>query len=268
MSVKDLAFSFTRAQVGVVFLISAMTGVAGAALGAKLAIDRLGEQLRQESDLALQKEIAETKTYIQKHDKQGDFSSPEEALIALHPEGVKESSSSTVLDGVIPGNIADALRSYKPASEVKVVENTVEVTQNVFTDAAYIREPFDYEEELKRRDPSKPYLVTDDEYNESDFHEKVDYTYYEGDGVLTNVRDQVIEDVTGLVGDNLMRFGDGSGDPNVVFVRNVDAGLDIEVTRSRGKYAIEVLGFDEDEINPEPELRHSSQRPRKFRKDD
>lgn len=249
MNVKELATSFSRAQKGVVILCSAMTALGGAALGAKLALQRFSDQINAEADKHLNEQIDLIKAHYGETRKKEEYLSPADAVAALHPEVV---TGREILDGVVPGDIASALRSYRPESDAKP-ENLVEIAQNVYTDAAVIREPFDYEAELKRRDPSFPYLITEDEFNEAGpDYAQVQWTYYEGDGVLTNGRDEVIENIQAAVGDCAMRFGDGCEDENLVHVRNIQLELDIELARSRGKYSDEVL-----DIAPESELRHS-----------
>lgn len=72
-------------------------------------------------------------------------------------------------------------------------------------------------------------------------------TWYIVDGTLTDDRDHLVEDVDGTVGnENLLRFGEGSSDPNVVHVRNPRLNLEFEVVRHEGSYRREVLGIDED----------------------
>lgn len=106
------------------------------------------------------------------------------------------------------------------------------------------------------------YIITYDEFMESDVdREQGTLTYFEGDDVLADDQDVVVEDEYSVVGPvALTRFGHGSKDNNVVYVRNPKMDMDFEIIRSTGKYAREVLGF-----NDEPELRHSNS-PRKFRR--
>jgi hypothetical protein len=65
-----------------------------------------------------------------------------------------------------------------------------------------------------------------------------------------------------LVGDDNLRFGYGSNDSNMVYVRNPRIEMDMEIVRSQGTYTKEVLGFDD-----EAELKHSGRR-RRFRESD
>jgi len=86
-------------------------------------------------------------------------------------------------------------------------------------------------------------------------------TYFEGDDVLCKDDDTVIRDQDATVGlGNLSKFGHGSGDPNIVYVRNEELKVDLEIVHSDGKYAVDVAGFKEDE------LQHSSMRRRSPRR--
>lgn len=105
------------------------------------------------------------------------------------------------------------------------------------------------------RDPGRPYIISVTEFTDND----LDYgqntiSYYAGDNVLADERDQPIPDIEGVVGMRNLRFGDGSGDPNIVFVRNDALEVDFEICQSLGTYAEEVLG-----VAP-PESRSQRQR--------
>jgi hypothetical protein len=142
--------------------------------------------------------------------------------------------------------------------EVQVVEGSV---SNVFErrDTGHI---WDYSAEMKNRTPHKPYVIHYDEFHESNNEERSQevYTYYEGDEVLADTRDTVIENVDDLIGlENLARFGHGSHDVNVVYIRNERISMDMEINKHDGKFSVEVLGFQEDD----PGMQHSARRRRR-----
>lgn len=128
---------------------------------------------------------------------------------------------------------------------------------------------WDIEAELAFRaaNPGEPYVVHRNEHEEGpegpEEYEKFTLTYFEGDDVLCKEDDSIIEDQDGVVGlVNLSRFGHGSDDPNIVYIRNDKLKVDLEVVHSDGKYASEVAGFKDDE------LQHSSMRRRSPRRSD
>jgi hypothetical protein len=74
-------------------------------------------------------------------------------------------------------------------------------------------------------------------------YDQIQLSYYAGDDTLADDRDDVIEDPVPMVGSEFRHlFGQISGDPNVVFIRNGVRQVDFEITRSEGKYGEEVAG--------------------------
>jgi len=132
-----------------------------------------------------------------------------------------------------PGAIAAAMR-----------ENEAIKTTNVFAESTPDN-VWDYAVEMKARTNEAPYVIHMDEFaeGEEDF-DHATLTYYESDDVLCDERDTQIEDQDTLVGlGNLLRFGHGSGDDSVVYIRNERLGTEFEIVRSGGSYAEEVHGF-------------------------
>lgn len=121
---------------------------------------------------------------------------------------------------------------------------------------------WDYAEEVKSRADKSTFVIHRDEYMENAWEfDKVSLTYFEGDDVLSNERDEVILAQDETVGfDNLGKFGHGSNDPDVVYICNKEKAVLIEVTHSDGRFSTEVHGFTEDE------LQHSSVRRRPSRR--
>jgi hypothetical protein len=121
---------------------------------------------------------------------------------------------------------------------------------------------WDAHQERRRRSPLRPYVIHIDERQENPSYDEVEFTYFEDDDVLCNERNEIVEkdERDALVGEeNLGRFGHGSNEPDVVYIRNDRLEMDIEVTRSPNSYTEEVLGYEPD---PEPEIRHSHRRER------
>lgn len=102
---------------------------------------------------------------------------------------------------------------------------------------------WNYKTELESRTAERPYVIHIDERHELD-HTETTLVYYEGDDVLSAEDDSVIADKDKVVGiDNLNKFGHGSGDKNVVYVRNDKMGIEVEVVRNNSNYAEVVHGF-------------------------
>lgn len=82
---------------------------------------------------------------------------------------------------------------------------------------------------------SAPYVISREKYaydEEGHYYSKITLYYYPDDRVLLDDDEEPIADVARHVGwRNLSRFGDESGDPGVVFVRNDKLESDFEIVR-------------------------------------
>jgi hypothetical protein len=117
---------------------------------------------------------------------------------------------------------------------------------------------WDFDKELQNRRTNMPYVIHVDEYMENeDGRRQHTVTYYEGDDVMVDELEVVIYNHAGLMGE--LKFGHGSKDHNVVYIRNEAERMEWEVLRHTGHYSIEVLGLEAEE---EPKTG-----PRRFRED-
>ena len=116
-----------------------------------------------------------------------------------------------------------------------------EALRNVFSGTESPTE-WDWEAEKALRTEGGTYVIHKDEYGETDNNETT-LSYYAGDDVLCDQSDRIVDNQHSLVGDCLDKFGHGSHDRNVVYVRNEALALDMEVIKSDRTYAEEVHGF-------------------------
>lgn len=136
------------------------------------------------------------------------------------------------------------------------------VVSNVF---AGNDDDWDYELEVTTRTEQRPYVLHKDEFyaDEKDY-EQVTLTYYAGDNIMTTDDDQIVynhEDQTGP-----MRFGHGSGDMKVFYVRNDKNKAEYEIIRHEGRYSEEVLGLEIEDNARAADIKHERS-PSKFRQD-
>lgn len=86
-----------------------------------------------------------------------------------------------------------------------------------------------------------PYVISEEEFSEEFFqHEKVTLTYYIDDDTLMDTDESVIDDVTGLIGDDAF---EDIVEEDSVFVRNEKLGIDYEILRVKDSYACAILGY-------------------------
>lgn len=135
---------------------------------------------------------------------------------------------------------------------------------NIFTNPENV---WDQEAEIASRIDGEPYVIHIDEYteNENGYRQET-LTYYMGDDVVCDAADTPVYGYPGLMGDIKGNFGHGSGDKNVVYIRNDEHHMEWEILRHQSSFEVEVLGSQAEEQFAEKDLQHSSS-PRKFRDD-
>lgn len=205
--------------------------ITGVGLGAWTAVSYVESEY--EANLAL--EVEKSKRYYDRLHKREKFSDP----IAM-----VEDKALTIAEGI------SVNAQYIPP---KV---------NIFKDPP-IPGDFDLGEEIKKRNEDRPYIITEAEY----FENSTDYTqvclqWYSFDKVLSTQGDEELTETDEIVGDeNLLRFGHGSNDANIVYVRNDGLEKEFEVIRIKGGFGETVHG----------ELQHSDRKrkvSKKLRRDD
>lgn len=130
-----------------------------------------------------------------------------------------------------------------PSKTVKTVVRTDEGEKDK-------NDNWSYPSEMAQRSVEKPFIIHQDEYatNESGYKQET-YMYYEGDQVLAELDDTPITNIDELVGlNNLKKFGHGSDDQNIVYIRNSRLDLEIEVCRSPGSFENEVEGLEHSDV--------------------
>lgn len=229
----------------------------GGFVGWKIAEKRLSVQF----DAELKEQIAASRQFYQRVAKEGEFETPEGAVKALVPDEVVEAVQSYQgREKPIPYNDPSKIVVADPRPPVEVAVESVEVTQNVFVEAEKNNrnDPRDWDMNAEIADrelhPDVPYAISFEEFNENaPNHEQTTLMYYVQDDTLVDAKDQPIDNTDYSVGDdNLTRFGHGSHDPSVVYVRNEKIDMDFEIVRSEGSYHKEVFGTD-----PDSTLQHS-----------
>lgn len=248
-------------------------GVTGLAVGAGLGVVAykiLKKRLEKQYEERLDREIDEMRNFYRRRNKSGDFATPQttaEKLLAEEAteardayEGKDEPPKPVVPTSGPPESTQvryDKVVTNPQAQQLvkdKVVRVEETTTRNIFVDGKpLVDDDWDAEAEEANRTPEVPYIISFEEFQENSFeHEQTSMTYYEGDDVLADEKDEMIPEIESFVGHDNLRFGHGSRDPNVVYIRNERTESDYEVQRSTGKFSEEVLGG----------FRHSDDSPR------
>jgi len=246
------------------------SSVISAAVASELTFVWTNKKMEEKYAGIAEREIAEAKDYYAVIQKEA-YASPidfakEQGYLDSEPDPAPETVVAPVTKaGKTPyGKISEVAAAEAVVTEEIVVEVQEELPEdrpeNIFSQAVPV---WDYNDEIAKRSEDLPYVVSKEEYMEADLgYSQNTMTYFDGDDVLADDKDQMVDEIDEMVGRaNLDRFGAGSNDRNIVFVRNDRLEMDFEIVRSNGDYAKEVLGFDSGESS---ELKHSA-RPGRFR---
>lgn len=228
----------TKGYVAASTIVGAITFTAGVAVGWWL-IDRRYRRVFGEAIA----EIENENSYLR--DQLRD--------VEIEDNGI----SVSVKQEAIPHILAQVFEPIEEAVEPEVVQ------KHIFSDTS---DDWDWEAERNHREKAQIYIIHKDEYmNDEMGYSQDSLTYYQGDQVLVDSLDKPIYNHTNFVGHDL-RFGHGSDDPNVVYIRNEREKMEYEIILHTGYYLAEVEGLEVEEEYAERDLRHSVA-PMKFRKE-
>lgn len=147
----------------------------------------------------------------------------------------------------------------QPAAELEEDDEPDPVPRNVFAQNG--DKMWNYEEEVKKRTETEPYILHQDEFFAMEKgYTQMTLTYYVGDDIMADQEDVLVYGYLEKTGP--LSFGSGSGSPDVFYVRNDKYRAEYEILRHEGHYAVEVQGLEMEQA-VDQELKHSS--PEKFR---
>lgn len=239
------------------YLTHGLVAAASLAVGGGVSFLITKRVLETKYEEIIAEEVAAARDHYKRIYKVGEYASV---------LSVRESETEDNAESELPTDVSQyRTETQEQPSDLKIttekIKQAIEENRNVFTNAKEINE-LD-EEEIQDRNPEVPYIITEHEFRENELdHEQITLSYFEEDDVLADENDGVIEDSDMVVGDdNLSRFGHGSGNHNILFVRNERMGTDFEIAKSNGSYAREVLGFIQHDEDPRTRIR-------RFRGDD
>lgn len=253
-------------------LIVAGAFVVGAVVAGFVAYKVGVKRTQAHYEQILDEEIERARSFHRRLATDKEYPTPEAAAEALIPTESAENAADAVRQYQgrgerVPYNRPEEIPTPEPLEESVTVVVDEKVT-NVFIDASG-NDPRDWDYNLEIADreanPGQPYVISFEEFQANEeSHDQSTLTYYSEDDVLTESNDTPIDNTDYVVGDdNLQRFGHGSKDRNVVYIRNERMGSDFEVVRSGGSYKKEVLGLDDEDSRS---LRHSHRRTARLRR--
>lgn len=115
--------------------------------------------------------------------------------------------------------------------------------------------------EQKNRSSSAPYILHKDEFYQDELgYTQTTLTFYNSDEILADTDDKPVYSYDRMTGE--LKFGHGSGDPNVVYIRNDKLRAEYEVILDPGYFSVEVLGLTIEEEAEAKDFKHAHGIPR------
>lgn len=181
--------------------------------------------LRKEGPLATPESAAEHLTELREAETKVEEYTEKLEELGYIKEVTDEDMEDNALEGAEPLKVGDKVGRYT-------------VTDRVIP--AAIEPPSETE----------PYVIREEEFMEGfENHGQVLLSYYPDDKTLCDESQVEVEDKDAIVGRTALgKFGQGSNDPRIVYVRNRKSETDYEITLMQGSYGHEVLGFDKTEM--------------------
>lgn len=220
---------------GATAVISAAAGAVG---GYMFAVKRLNARYNEQ----MEEEIARTRVF----NDQKKFKTPQEAVEELI---AKRDAMEAVMEEteVSTENLERIVKHLRYDQVKNGVAPEAKDHRNIFDVGPSSGEDETFAAEVEARDHTKPYIISDEESMTNEpGHDQITLTWYEGDSVLADDKDEPVEKMQRTIGLENLRFGHRSNDPSIVYIRNERLTADFTVLRHTGKYSVEVAGFSEE----------------------
>lgn len=141
-----------------------------------------------------------------------------------------------------------------------LVENDGSRRANAFAQGG---DNWDLLKEMRGRKDGVPYVIHRDEfYAEEKGYSQYSLTYFAGDNIMMAEDETIMYNHDRICGE--LKWGHGSGNPIIVYVRNDKYRAEYEITHLDGLYSEEIQGMDIPNNQRVKNLEHSDE-PRRFR---
>lgn len=280
MNLNQVGAILTRNRSWVIPISTGIAGfISGTAVGVSVVLRKKNKQISDdlESLAAMTRETARTQTKFTEDFETKVLQLAEQIVhrdtttaytegdsFQVWGPGIEEHPGMEVWDESPPASIVEPVYvERQDPAKITPAPRKVSIFTTSHDDDG--EDDWDINEEMENRSPDAPYVIHREEFdaNELDFRQS-SWTYYAGDQVLTDEKDAPQYDVDKIVGE--LKFGHGSQDRSICYIRNEALRNEYEVILDQGSYMVQILGEDiEEELEKRDELKHSSTP--KFRKD-
>lgn len=234
----NIVRSFTRTDVRV---ISAGSLAVGAVTGYLVAKKRLSSKFEERT----QQEVEDIRDMYKRRYKEGQYADPESTSAVLSSEDTGGLDIAPVVPKTNYQTVVDDL-GYNAPTDGEI--DGIVIQDNTFDGETRVTVRVDPLGErhvgVEERTPDRPYVISRAQFDDAEVGlDQVTVTWWDKDDTLSDEQERIMTDIDGTVGiDNLQKFGLGSDDENVVYIRNERISTDFEVVRDYGSYNEEVAG--------------------------
>lgn len=251
-------------QIGAILGVGAAAFSGGVALGHFLAQKRVQREIDAELNKIWHEQLEEKRAKLTMDEVIKEVNPAITRPVAATEEEIQmiEEAQTSQNERLITDG---KLVSVDIHPEPSLVGGEIKSVRRIFDD---VIPGWDWNAELNAREGQKIYILTHSEYHgeEMEGYTQGTLTYYKGDDMLTDELCVPVVPYRKFVG-TCLNFGHGSGDPEIVYIRNETEKMEWEVILDQGRYEEEVLGLTIEE-NYEKQDEHLEHSARKFRMDD
>ena len=228
----------TIVKVAIGFVAGAVTGGVGTYFGLRSKFAReTSKEINEYRELARQR-IRAANEFVDKMTKEEKKSEEDYDKAANSYDKFVDYTS--YYDGDC--DLRDELNAVSKA--VKDEDFDKHMAEREYPEEEDLEEELDNEEKIEslhkaREDQKLPYIIEAAAFhNTQQWYEKITLTYFEGNDILTDDREDPIDNPEELVGVDYKKFfGIDEDEPDIVFVRNDCNGCDYEICRVPASYA-------------------------------
>jgi len=178
----------------------------------------------------------EDQEYVYEHVKQ--TTDVDENQLSLFEHSVDDLVSDDLVE-----EIGDIVLNKRNDPADIVVEEDEDVTVPNIVSIFHSKDGsgWDWDKETTKRGKTQIYQIHKDEFfAQESGYDQTTLTYYDGDDILVDEQEVPIYNHKAVIG--TPKFGYGSGDQNVAYIRNDANKGEYEIIKDEGLYQVEVLG--------------------------
>jgi hypothetical protein len=195
----------------------------------------------------------EQKKYAEEHGEIPEFTDGAKLAKSIIENAIKNDDPIKNWDGTLKEGEEIVVTKEKEMYKKKAKKDThitdyASLSKKPLSQVAKEVLPEEPVEEKPVTDESEHIVISLDEHALQTGYAKIVLTFYTKDDVLSDEDDKPVLNGDKLIGpDGLLKFGEQSGDPDTVYIRNTKLRTDFEVVQLHKSFAEEVHGIIEEE---------------------